>query len=870
MMRKVISNAVSNVIIAVAVAAVTFSFWAYFNRPEHEPLWPNIVPGFSFSPMRMHNDPIHGILPTIGEIEEDIALLQGKCHALRTYSVEGVQAEIPALAKKYNLNVALGAWISDDMERNQREIEEVIRLARTHRNVVRIIIGNEALLRGDISPAQLFKYLDYVRKELYLPVSTAEPWHVWIRHVELADHVDYIAAHMLPYWEGVDLGLAVDYVFNCCDMLTKAFPDKPLVISEIGWPSNGRTRRSSVASVANEATFLRRFIDRAEKEKINYYIMEAFDQTWKTNFEGAVGAYWGVYDVNRKPKFSFTEPIVDIPQWHTLAVISIIISVITLALLLMDSHSLKSRGRGFLAVMAYTAATAAVWVVYKYSLQYLNITSITVGILLVIGMIGVITVLLAEAHEWAEAIWFDSRRRPFQPPMITDKNLPMISVHIPTYNEPPDMVIETLDGLAALDYPLYEVIVVDNNTKDPAVWEPVAAYCRKLGPHFRFFHVDPLEGFKAGALNFALRQTHQEAEIIAIIDSDYVVESNWLRDLVPAFENSKIAIIQAPQDYRDEGGSIFKDMCYHEYKGFFFIGMITRNERNAIIQHGTMTMVRRVVLEEVGGWAEWCITEDAELGLRIFNHGYEALYIPKSYGKGLMPDNFLDYKKQRFRWAYGAVRIMKQHAMSLLGLKGKLTKGQRYHYIAGWLSWIADGINLLLNLAAIFWSMAMIIAPKVVDAPMVIFSSFPLAFFIFKAAKLFYLYNALIGTTIMQTLGAALAGLSLSHTIGRAILAGVFTRHATFFRTPKMSKASNVSKAIASAREEILFMAALWLAALTIAFLHETDSPDMLLWIIVLLIQSIPYLATFIVSVISAFPPSSNKVKSIVPASETT
>jgi exo-beta-1,3-glucanase (GH17 family)/cellulose synthase/poly-beta-1,6-N-acetylglucosamine synthase-like glycosyltransferase len=863
MIRKTISNAVSNAIIAVAVAAVTFSLWAYFNRPEHEPLWPNIVPGFSFSPMRMHHDPIKGILPTIGEIEEDIALLQDKCHAIRTYSVQGVQAEIPALAKKYNLNVALGAWISDDMERNQKEIDEVIRLARTHRNVVRIIIGNEALLRGDIEPEQLFKYLDYVRKQLYLPVSTAEPWHVWIRHVELADHVDYIASHMLPYWEGVDLELAVDYVFNCCDMLTKAFPDKPLVISEVGWPSNGRTRRSSVASVANEATFLRRFIDRASKEKLNYYIMEAFDQTWKTDSEGAVGAYWGVFDVNRKPKFSFTEPIVEIPQWHTLALISIIISVITMGLLLVDSRTLKSRGRGFLAVMAYTAATAAVWVVYQYTLQYLNITSITVGILLVIGMIGVITVLLAEAHEWAEAIWFDRRRRPFQSLPFEDKNPPMISVHIPTYNEPPDMVIKTLDGLAALDYPLYEVIVVDNNTKDPSVWEPVAAYCNTLGPNFRFFHVDPLEGFKAGALNFALRQTHPKAEIIAIIDSDYVVDANWLRELSPAFENSKTAIIQAPQDYRDEGTSVFKDMCYNEYKGFFFIGMITRNERNAIIQHGTMTMVRRRVLEEVGGWAEWCITEDAELGLRIFNHGDEALYIPKSYGKGLMPDNFMDYKKQRFRWAYGAVQIMKRHSMSLLGFKGKLTKGQRYHYIAGWLSWIADGVNLLLNLGAIYWSLAMIIAPKEVDAPIAIFSSFPLAFFIFKAAKLFYLYNALIGTPITKTVGAALAGLSLSHTIGRAILSGIFTRHAVFFRTPKMAEASNMIRAIAAAREEILFMTALWLAASTIGFLHETDSPDMLLWIIVLLIQSIPYLAALIVSLISAFPPSSNQVKSI-------
>ena len=107
-------------------------------------------------------------------------------------------------------------------------------------------------------------------------------------------------------------------------------------------------------------------------------------------------------------------------------------------------------------------------------------------------------------------------------------------------------------------------------------------------------------------------------------------------------------------------------MCYEEYRGFFHIGMVERNERNAIIQHGTMTLVRRDALEEVGGWAEWCITEDAELGLRLFEAGYEAAYIPRSYGRGLMPDTFIAYKSQRYRWAYGAMQILKHHAGALL------------------------------------------------------------------------------------------------------------------------------------------------------------------------------------------------------------
>ena len=157
----------------------------------------------------------------------------------------------------------------------------------------------------------------------------------------------------------------------------------------------------------------------------------------------------------------------------------------------------------------------------------------------------------------------------------------MVSIHVPAYNEPPAMLCATLDALALLDYPDFEILVVDNNTHDPAVWQPVEAHCRRLGPRFRFFHVDPLAGFKAGALNFALRHTAPEAAVVAVIDSDYQVDANWLKDLVPLFESSRTAIVQAPQDYRDADANAFKAMMYAEYRGFFYIGMITRNERNA-------------------------------------------------------------------------------------------------------------------------------------------------------------------------------------------------------------------------------------------------------------------------------------------------
>src|SRR5690606_16710608 len=298
-----------------------------------------------------------------------------------------------------------------------------------------------------------------------------------------------------------------------------------------------------------------------------------------------------------------------------------------------------------------------------------------------------------------------------------------------------------------------------------------------------------LAGFKAGALNFALQQTAADAQIIAVIDSDYKVEPHWLKDLVPAFGHEGTAIVQAPQDYRDANESLFKAMCYAEYRGFFQIGMVTRNERNAIIQHGTMTLVRREALEKVGGWAEWCITEDAELGLRMFEHGYEAQYIPESYGRGLIPESFLDYKKQRFRWAFGAMQILRSHVRALLVPSDtRLTPGQRYHFIAGWLPWIADGLNLLFNLGAIVWSVAMLVTPvdpRRIEPPLGMFSLVPVAVLAFRLVTLAHLYFSRVGASIRETLAAAIAGLARAHTSGTAIPKSLFIRRHPFLRTPK-------------------------------------------------------------------------------------
>ncbi len=280
---------------------------------------------------------------------------------------------------------------------------------------------------------------------------------------------------------------------------------------------------------------------------------------------------------------------------------------------------------------------------------------------------------------------------------------PMVSLHIPAYNEPPKLVAQTLRALSRLDYPNYEVILVDNNTPNESTWQPLADLCRELG--FKVVHLEHWPGYKSGALNFALPLTDPAAEIIGVIDADYIVQPDYLKRIVPYFADPEMAFVQTPQDYRDYKGNRFFQAAYDGYRYFFALSMPARNERNAIIFCGTMGLIRKKVLEEIGGWDEWCITEDAEASLRILNRGYSSLYVNRSFGRGLMPLDFEGMKKQRFRWAFGGVQILKKHWGKLMPWArwvdpdSRLTGAQRYFFLASGLQWFNELLTLFFTVA---------------------------------------------------------------------------------------------------------------------------------------------------------------------------
>ncbi|MDO8845013.1 glycosyltransferase [Methylicorpusculum sp.] len=836
---------------------INLSIWSYVNNPLKIPSWNKTMMGVTFSPMRRDSDPMNNRYPSLEQIEEDVSLLANKVYAIRTYSSLDGMEHVPEFALKNKLNVTMGAWIDTNLEKNRREIESLINLSNENSpTIVRLLVGNEVLLRNDIPVEQLIDYIREVKKRTWRPVSTSETWDRWIAHPELANEVDYIAVHILPYWEGISVEAAVDYIFFRYNAMKEAFPNKPIVITEVGWPSDGQAFKHATPSLTNQAKFLRQFLNRASKEKVNYYVIEAFDQPWKIAREGSSGAYWGIYNADRKPKFPMVGDVLAMPQWQDWATGAAIFSFILMGLFLFSRRQLKLPGLLFFGIIANIAASVLIWSASIAAQQYQTTFSIVFWLILLLMQALAILILLTESLEIAEVIWHRKGSRTFQP-LKPESNFvfPKVSIHLPIHNEPPEMVRETLEALAKIDYPEYEVLVLDNNTRDPAVWQPVRDDCERLGAKFRFFHLENWPGYKAGAINYGLDQTADDAEIIAVIDSDYIISPDWLKSMVPYFENDTVGFVQSPQDYRDLHENLFKQVCYWEYAGFFNIGMVQRNEYNAIIQHGTMTLIRKSALVETGRWSEWCICEDSELGLRLYEAGYDSVYCKESFGRGVMPDTFSGYMTQRFRWVYGAMMIIKHHWREFLpSKKSSLTTAQRYYFIAGWLPWFSDALALLLTIASLVMTALLVSDPLHSELPVNALLLPTIGLFGFKIIRTLWLYKARVNCSILQSFGAALSGLSLTHTVAKGTIQGLFTSGKPFMRTPKLEKQGPFIAGLATIWQELLLLSLLITAILSMHSLEHFDNLSGKLWIAVLSVQSVPYIASLLILLMSIAP----------------
>ena len=292
--------------IFVLTTLLAYSLWLLpnLNLGDHTALTTKIR-SVSYSPFRRGQSPESGIFPSKAEMESDIALLSKSVKNIRIYSGSNALGDIPELAEKKGLTVWLGAWLDSNHETNQTEIEALVNLANRYpQTITRVIVGNENLHRMDLTPFQLRDYLIQVKESIAQPVSYADGWEYWLDHSEIADAVDIITVHILPYWEQTpkpvgELGALVEDILR---KVSQRYPDKPLAIGEIGWPTFGRSRKAAIPGIPEQAKLIAEVHELAQKMHLDYNIIEAFDQPWKGITEGSAGAYWGLFTAEREAK----------------------------------------------------------------------------------------------------------------------------------------------------------------------------------------------------------------------------------------------------------------------------------------------------------------------------------------------------------------------------------------------------------------------------------------------------------------------------------------------------------------------------------------------------------------------------------------
>jgi exo-beta-1,3-glucanase (GH17 family) len=309
----------------IAVAALILGCWWWMGLPVKMPPSP-LAQGeklycVSYTPFRGRETPLDlstRIDPS--EIEADLAQLTATTDCVRTYSTDFGLDRVADIAARHGLQVIQGAWIGWDRQRNQREVATAITLAQRFPKTIRaVVIGNEALLRGEIDPSALAGLIATVKAQISVPVTYADVWEFWLRYPVVARAVDFVTIHILPYWE--DFPVAADKVPAHIESIRRkvraAFPDKEILIGELGWPSAGRMRAEALPSPANQARVLHDVLALAKRAHYRVNLMEAFDQPWKEQLEGTVGGHWGLLDgKSRKPKFAWGAAVSNHPHWR--------------------------------------------------------------------------------------------------------------------------------------------------------------------------------------------------------------------------------------------------------------------------------------------------------------------------------------------------------------------------------------------------------------------------------------------------------------------------------------------------------------------------------------------------------------------------
>jgi hypothetical protein len=288
-----------------------------------------------------------------------------------------------------------------------------------------------------------------------------------------------------------------------------------------------------------------------------------------------------------------------------------------------------------------------------------------------------------------------------------------------------------------------------------------------------------------------------------------------------------------------------------EFAGFFDIGMVERNEANAIVVHGTMCLIRREALVSAGGWSSDTIVEDTDLGLSLLERGWRAHYTQTRYGWGLLPSDFAAYKKQRHRWAFGGVQLIKKHWRAFLPGGSRLTPQQRSEYLLGWLTWLgAEALGVLIAILNLIWMP--LVAFLGIAVPEAVLTLPVIATFAVTLLHFMLLYRARVQAPLFASIGAAFSAMALQFTVGRAVAEGIIRDRLPFVRTAKGS-AARWSRAFPALWEGVLG-GLLLLGSLTLYLTNVNQVREISIFSAVLLVQSLPFLAAVGLALIERSP----------------
>lgn len=353
---------------------------------------------------------------------------------------------------------------------------------------------------------------------------------------------------------------------------------------------------------------------------------------------------------------------------------------------------------GVLAYVAFVSVVAG-YFAYIFSVALPRVPIEALPFSLVLLWAEGVSLLMVVVHTFYGLDNFAKSRWVRTPEQVTfcRHYLPKVAFHYAMFNEPVELVFDALSRFKDLDYPKdrYVVMVLDDST-DEDVRRPVQRFCEENG--FIYVHREDRRGYKAGALNHALQFTPKDVELITVVDADYHIEPEYLKEVVGYFIDPDLGFVQTPQDYRNVHQSFLTEQYYYA-DGFFYRAMMpSRNEANAIIFCGTMGVLRKEALIKAGGWAEDHVTEDAELSARILSGSWKSLYVPKTFGKGLIPPTMDAYVKQHHRWAFGGIKVLKAHFGKIL--HSRLSIRQRFDFLVSGLHWF-DGVYICIIAAAV-------------------------------------------------------------------------------------------------------------------------------------------------------------------------